>query len=74
MESSLVLASLTVDVHGKHLLLGDHLPPLLSRPTDLRDGLHGGVEVAGSHEVASKEGINLAVSLEVIHIEGKVDC
>ena len=74
METSLVLAGLTVDVHRKHLLLGNHLPPLLSGPTDLRDGLHGGVEVAGSHEVASKERINLAISLEVVHIKGEVDC
>merc|ERR1712018_717869 len=37
------------------------------------DGLEGGVQVAGADEVASVEGINLAISLEVIDIEGEVD-
>ena len=73
MEASLVLAALTVDVHGKYLLLGNRLLSLLSGPTYLRYGLQGGVQVAGSHQIASKERINLAVALEVIDVKGEVD-
>ena len=73
VEASLVLAALTVDVHGKYLLLGNRLLSLLSGPTYLRYGLQGGVQVAGSHQIASKERINLAVALEVIDVKGEVD-
>ena len=74
VEPSLVLAGLTVDVHGKHLLLGDHLQSLLCWPSDIRDGLQGWVEVACSHQITSKESIDLPISLEVIDIKCEVDC
>ena len=73
VEASLVLAALTVDVHGKYLLLGNRLLSLLSGPTYLRYGLQGGVQVAGADEVANVEGVDLAVSLEVIDVKGEVD-
>merc|ERR1711918_33012 len=41
--------------------------------SDLLDGLQGGVQVAGTDEVAGVEGINLAVSLEVVDVKGEVD-
>merc|ERR1712012_1526065 len=48
-----------------------------SRPWRLHrrslDGLQGGVQVAGADEVANVEGVDLAVSLEVIDVKGEVD-
>merc|ERR1719191_1548857 len=70
VEASLVLGGL---VHGEHVGLGQHLLSLLGGASDLGDGLEGGVEVAGTDEVAGVEGIDLAISLEVIDIEGEVD-
>ena len=72
VESSLVLTSLAVDVHGEGLLLRDHLPALLSAAPDVGDGLQGRVEVAGPHQVSGKECINFAITFEVINIEGEV--
>ena len=73
VEASLVLGVLAGLVHGEDLGLGDHLLALLSGASDLGDGLQGGVQVASADEVASIEGINLAISFEVIDIEGEVD-
>merc|ERR1711899_674401 len=70
---ALVLGVLAGLVHGKHVGLGQHLLSLLGGASDLGDGLEGGVEVAGTDEVAGVEGIDLAISLEVIDIEGEVD-
>ena len=73
VEASLVLAVLGGLVDGEDLVLGQHLLSLLGGASDLSDGLEGGVEVAGSDEVTSEESVNLAISLEVIDIEGEVD-
>jgi len=73
VEASLVLGVLAGLVHGEHIGLGEHLLALLGGASDLGDGLEGGVQVAGADEVASVEGVNLAISLEVIDIEGEVD-
>ena len=73
VETSLVLAVLAGLVHGEDIVLGQHLLSLGLGSSDLSDGLEGGVQVAGSDEVTSVEGINLAISLEVIDIEGEVD-
>merc|ERR1712012_1533027 len=73
METSLVLGVLAGLVHGEDISLGEHLLSLLGCSSDLGDGLEGGVQVAGSDEVASVEGINLAISLEVIDIESEFD-
>merc|ERR1712214_274085 len=72
VEASLVLGVLAGLVHGEHIGLGKHLLALLGGSSDLGDGLEGGVEVAGTDEVAGVEGIDLAISLEVIDIEGEV--
>ena len=74
VESTLVLGVLAALVHGEDVGLGEHLLSLLGLSSDLGDGLEGGVEVAGAHEVTSIEGINLTVSLEVIDVEGKFNC
>jgi len=73
VEASLVLGVLAGLVHGEDLGLGDHLLALLGGASDLGDGLEGGVQVAGADEVAGVEGIDLAVALEVIDIEGEFD-
>merc|ERR1719261_977700 len=60
MEASLVLGVLAGLVHGEDIGLGQHLLSLLGGSSDLGDGLQGGVEVAGTDEVAGVEGIDLA--------------
>ena len=74
VEASLVLGVLAGLVHGEDIGLGQELLSLGDSTTNLLDGLQGGVKVAGTDEVAGVEGVNLAVSLEVIHIKGEVDC
>ena len=73
VEATLVLGVLGGLVHGEHVGLGQGLLALLGGATDLGDGLKGGVEVAGADEVAGVEGVNLAVPLEVVDIEGEFD-
>ena len=73
VEATLVLGVLAGLVHGVDLGLGQELGSLGAAATDLLDGLQGGVEVAGADKVTDVEAINLAVSLEVVHIESKVD-
>merc|ERR1712178_153313 len=73
VESSLVLAVLAGLVHGEDLSLGQHLLSLLLSSSNLSDGLEGWVQVTGSDQISSIEGINLAISLEVIDIKGEFD-
>merc|ERR1711863_41407 len=73
VEASLVLGVLAGLVHGEDIGLGQELLSLGDSTTDLLDGLQGWVEVAGTDKVANIEGINLAVSLEVIDVKGEVD-
>ena len=73
VEATLVLGVLGGLVGGVAVGLGKGLLALLSLTADLGDGLEGGVQVAGADEVTQVEGVNLAITLEVIDIEGKVD-
>ena len=73
VEASLVLGVLALLVHGEDIGLGQELLSLAASTSDLLDGLQGGVQVAGTDEVAGVEGINLAVSLEVVDVKGEVD-
>merc|ERR1711950_125945 len=73
VEATLVLGVLAGLVHGEDIGLGQELLSLSDSTTDLLDGLQGGVKVAGTDEVANIEGIDLAVSLEVIDVKGEVD-
>merc|ERR1712012_987060 len=57
---------------GRHRL-GEELLAPGDSTADLLDGLQGGVQVAGADEVANVEGVDLAVSLEVIDVKGEVD-
>jgi len=73
VEASLVLGVLAGLVQGEDVSLGQELGALGRVTTDFLDGLQGGVLVAGADEVADVEGVNLAISLEVIDIEGEFD-
>merc|ERR550539_97771 len=73
VKASLVLGVLAGLVHGEDIGLGQELLSLGDSTTNLLDGLQGGVKVAGTDKVANIEGINLAVSLEVIDVKGEVD-
>merc|ERR1712107_123912 len=66
VESTLILGVLGGLEHGVAVGLGEHLLALLGLSADLGDGLEGGVDVAGSHQIAGVEGVNLTISLEVI--------
>merc|ERR1712117_882411 len=73
VEATLVLGVLAGLVHGEDIGLGQELLSLGAATSDLLDGLQGWVEVAGTDKVANIEGINLAISLEVIDVKGEVD-
>merc|ERR1712156_841392 len=66
VESTLVLGVLACLVHGEDVSLGEHLLTLLGLSTDLLNSLEGWVEVASTDEVTGIEGIDLAISLEVV--------
>merc|ERR1719245_1539183 len=74
MEATLVLGVLACLVHGEDISLGEHLLSLLRLSSNLLNSLEGWVQVAGTDEVTGIEGINLAISLEVIDIKGKFNC
>merc|ERR1711934_883613 len=73
VEATLVLGVLAGLVHGEDVSLAQELGSLGLATTDLSDGLQGGVEVASTDEVAGIEGIDLAIALEVVHVEGEFD-
>ena len=74
MEASLFLGVLACLVHGEDIGLGDHLLALLSLSSNLIDSLEGWVQVTGTDQVPGIEGINSAISLEVVDIESKFNC
>ena len=73
VEATLILGVLGGLVDGEGIGLGDELGSLGGATSNGGDGLEGGVQVAGTDEVAGVEGINLAISLEVVYIKCKVD-
>jgi len=73
VESTLVLGVLGSLVQGVSISLLQLLLALLRLSSDLSDGLESWVEVAGTEEISGVEGIYVAVSLEVIDVEGEVD-
>jgi len=58
----------SVEVVDLQLLLS-----LLGLTSQFGDGLEGGVQVAGAQQVADVEAIDLAVTLEVVDLEGELD-
>lgn len=73
MDATGVLGVLGALEDGVHVLKGDHLLALLLHAADLVDGLVGGVQVAGPDEVANVETVDLAITLEVVHLKGELD-
>jgi len=73
VESTLILGVLCCLVDGVDIGLLEHLLALFLLTTDLIDGLQGWVEVAGAHKVTSVEGVDIAVTLEIVDVEGEVD-
>ena len=74
VEATLFFRILASLIHGVDLSLGDHLLSLLGLSSNFLDGLEGWVQVAGTDEVTSVEGINRTISLEVIDIKSKFNC
>jgi len=73
VDATGVLGVLGLFEEGIHVLEADGLLALLLLTTNLSDGLHGGVQVAGANEVTNVETVDLAISLEVIDLEGELD-
>jgi len=73
VESTLVLGVFASLVHGEDISLGEHLLSLLRLTSNLLNGLEGWIQVASTDEISGIEGINFAISLEVIDIEGEFD-
>ena len=73
VEASLVLGVLAGLVHGECLSLGDGLDTLLSLAANLLNGLHSWVQGASPDKVSNVEGINIAISLEVVDIKCEVN-
>merc|ERR1711981_1199620 len=68
-----VLGVLGLFEEGIHVLETDGPLALLLLTADISNGLHGGVQVAGANEVTNVETVDLAISLEVIDLEGELD-
>ncbi len=73
VNATSVLGVLGLLEDGVHVLEGDHPLALLLQASDLGDGVQGGVQVAGTDQVTNVEAIDLALSLEVIDLEGELD-
>jgi len=73
VDATGVLGVLGLFEEGIHVLEADGLLALLLLTTNLSDGFHGGVQVAGANEVTNVETVDLAISLEVIDLEGELD-
>ena len=73
MDATGVLGLLGQLEERVHVLEGDNLLALLLLATNSIDGLAGRVDVAGADEVTNVEAIDLAVTLEVIDLEGELD-
>jgi len=74
VDATGVLGVLGLLEDGVHLIDGDHLLALFLETTaHVVDGVVGGVQVAGADEVTNVEGIDFAVTLEVVDLEGELD-
>ena len=73
VDATGVLGVLGLLEEGIHVFEADGLLALLLLTTNISNGLHGGVQVAGADEVTDVETINLTISLEVIDLEGELD-
>ena len=73
VEATGVLGVLGLLEEGVEVVDLEGLLALLGLTSQLGDGLEGGVQVAGAQQVSDVESIDLAVSLEVVDLKGKLD-
>jgi len=73
VDATGVLGVLGLLVDGVEVVDLHDLLALLLLTSDFVDGVEGGVQVAGSQQIADVVAINLTVTLEVIHIKGEFD-
>ncbi len=73
VEATGVLGVLGFLEEGVEVVDLEGLLALLGLTSQLGDGLEGGVQVAGAQQVTDVESVDLAVSLEVIDLKGKLD-
>jgi len=73
VDATGVLGGLGLGEDGVEVFDLHHLLALLLLAAELVDGVKGGVDVASPQQVSDVETIDLAVSLEVVHIKGKLD-
>ena len=71
VDATSVLGKLDLGKDWVEVIEDHDLLALFLHATNFIDGCKGGVKVAGSQEVSDVEPIDLAVSLEVIHIKGE---
>ena len=72
VDAAGVLGGLGLGEDGVEVVDLHHPLALLLLASELVDGVEGGVDVAGPQQVADVEPIDLAVSLEVVHIKGEL--
>jgi len=73
VEATSVLGVLGLLEDWVELINLDHSLALLRLSTEFSDGLQSWIQVACSQEVADVKSINLAITLEVINLKGKLD-
>ena len=73
VDATGVLGGLGLGEDGVEVVDLHHPLALLLLAAELVDGVQGGVDVASPQQVSDVEAIDLAVSLEVVHIKGKLD-
>ncbi len=73
MEATGVLGVLGLLEEGVEVVDLEGLLSLLGLTSQFGDGLEGGVQVAGAQQVTDVESVDLAVTLEVVDLKGKLD-
>ena len=74
MDATSILGVLGFLENGIHVIHGNvPLALIFLTSTKVYNGVIGGVQVAGTNEVTNVKGIDFAVTLEVVDLEGELD-